>query len=181
MYDMVFRKLSETRAEMHLSWIRKGIIILMALFLFGVAFSSLPRILWIALALAIISLAAGLYRESWIFIRSEENRDELTLTRLVGIWPLHKKRIYSIGKVTAIKVYTPRSTIQKHLATEARSWGYHRLAHSFDKSITKVEMYTRDDGKIVLYADTTKKVQLLISLADQLSAFLNVQREILEQ
>ena len=181
MYQMVFKQLSDTQAIIHLSWIKKGFIVLITLFLLAVTFSSPPKILWVAGVLAIISFSALLYRESWLFDRDHDDPDHLTLTSFIGIWPLHRKRVYVMSKVTSIKVHTPRTHLQKHLAGEARSWGYHRLAHSFDKSISKLEIHARDEKTITLYAETTKKVQALISLADQIATFLNVQREILEQ
>ena len=178
---MVGKKHLETQAVIHLSWIKKGFILLISLFLFAVTFSSPPKILWVAGVLALISLSAGMYRESWLFDRSEHEPESWTVTSYIGIWPLHRTRVYSISKVTSIKVYTPRTHLQKHLASEARSWGYHRLAHSFDKSITKLELHSLDETPIILYADSTKKVQSLISLADQIATFLTVQRELLEQ
>lgn len=181
MYEMVFKRRSQTQAFLYLSWIKKTILLLVALFLFVVALSDLPRILWIAFFLALVSLAAGLYRESWCFIRSETDPGSLTLTSYIGMWPLRKKRVYPIGKAISIRVSTPNNFIQKHMACEARSWGYHRLAHSFDKSISRVELVARDEEKIILYADTTRKERRLIALADQIASFLNVRREILEQ
>ena len=176
MYTMVFRKQSDQLGILHFSFLKRSIMIVIALFFWIVAFSSYPDILWVAVLLGAVCTFAAAYKETWEFRLGEQ----VSVTSSLGFWPFTKKKSYTLSDLEAVVVYTRRSELQTHLAGQANSWGYHRLGNKFEKTISRLELMDKKEGKILLYVDSSKKLHGITLLADTLADFLKVQRVLRE-
>lgn len=169
MYRFSFRRISEHTAELRFGWFWRIIFILIALLFIAVSVSEGSFVIP-SLILASASLASALYTERWHFDVSGEK----TLTSYVGLWPLFRVRRLSLSGIKAVTVRAPSSRIEKHLARHAWSSGGERMGNILDRRIARVLLEKEDDSPIMLYTETSRKLDDMSMLAKELADFLEI-------
>lgn len=181
MFQLNFHQRSAQNAVLRFSHIGRIIFSGIAVLFFLIAFTDSTTIIWSALVIGTISLLSACYSESWEFTKEAPTGGNVSLTERIGLWPLLKTRRHDLKGLHSVIIVTSRPILHKNLSKQAWKAGEEKLGNMFDKRVAK--LIIRRSGElapIIITTESSRKLDGINLLADQISGFLQIPKDIIE-
>jgi hypothetical protein len=179
MFQLNFHQRSPQNAILRFNHLGRIVFITIAALFLVVAFTNGNSIIWSAFVIGIISLLSASYSESWKFTKDVASDGSIWLTERIGLWPLLKTRRHDLRGVESVIIITSRPILHKNLSGQAWKAGEEKLGNMFDKRVAK--LIIRRSGElapILITTESSRKLDSINLLADQISGFLQIPRKI---
>lgn len=181
MFQLNFHQRSPQNAILCFSHRGRIIFFGIAVLFFVIAFTGSATIIWSALVIGAISLLSASYSESWELTKEATTGGNVSLTERIGLWPLLKTHRHDLEGLHSVIIITSRPILHKNLSKQAWKAGEEKLGNIFDKRVAK--LIIRRSGElapILITTESSRKLDGINLLADHISSFLQIPKDIIE-